>query len=128
MGLRFLLALALLGACAQEHSGAPGDSCELALSMLDEALSGARADGEPACTDDADCVVLQTSVYCDNILDIRLCGQIVHREVRDRYVAAQVSQRICRAVQGAEYGCNVVPLCAGVLPTCSAGRCVAVPL
>jgi hypothetical protein len=126
MASRFLLALALLGACAQEHSSAPGDACELARSMLSEALLGARAGGEPACTEDADCVILHTGVYCDNILDIRDCGQVVHRVVRDRYVAAPVSERICSAVQGAEYGCSVMPSCAaGLVPSCSAGQCVA---
>ena len=127
MGLRFGLALALLGACAQEHASAPVDSCQLALAMLSEALVGARASGEPACSEDADCVVLQTSVYCDNILDIRSCGEVVHRDVRDRYVDAQVSERICGAVQGAELGCTVTSACVSVSPVCSDGQCVNAP-
>lgn len=92
--------------------------------MRDQALADALAD-QPSCTQDADCVLLTASVQCEGSVNIGDCGRPVHRAAHDRYVALKVTQRICEAVEGAEFGCGVQPLCiGGAVAACSAGRCV----
>ena len=128
MRVRFLSAFVLLGACAEEHPEAPGETCQRAAAMRNEALNSAMA-GEPVCTADSDCVQLDARVECPNLVMISDCGMVVHRDVRDRYEAARVSERICRALAGSEYGCSLQPSCiASGPPVCEAGQCVASPL
>ena len=127
MRVCFLLAFVLLGACAEEHPEAPGETCRRAAAMRDEALNSALAE-EPVCTADSDCVQLYARVECPNLVTIDDCAVVVHRAVRDRYEAARVGERICRTLAGAEYGCSSQASCiASGPPVCEAGQCVASP-
>jgi hypothetical protein len=97
------------------------------MSMRDAALNEALAD-QPGCTQDADCVLLTATVQCDGIVNVGDCGRPAHRAAYDRYLASNVTQRICEAVEGAEFGCGVQPLCiGGGRAACSAGQCVLAP-
>jgi hypothetical protein len=94
------------------------------MSMRDQALNEALAD-QPSCTQDADCLLLTATVQCDGIVNLGDCGRPAHRAAYDRYLASKVTQRICEAVEGAEFGCGVQPLCiGGGTAACSAGQCV----
>jgi hypothetical protein len=125
MRVQILLLAAVVGACAEEHSEAAGDTCQVAASVRDKAVDDARAD-EPACTQDADCVLLYASIQCREV-HLSACGLPVHRAVLARYEAAKVNERVCEAVEGAELGCSLLTSCAGGLSTvCSAGSCATV--
>lgn len=120
----FLLAITVLGACAETHPEGPGETCRRAMSMRERALSEALAE-QPPCAQDADCALLTASVQCGDVVNLGDCGRPAHRAALERYAAARVTERICATVQGAEYGCGVQPLCiAGSSAVCSAGECV----
>jgi hypothetical protein len=122
--VRILLATTALGACVESHAEAPGETCRLATSLRDRALDDALAT-QPACVEDADCLLLMASVQCDDVLQLGDCGRPAHRAALAHYAAAKVNERVCEAVQGAEFGCSVLPLCsAGGTAACSAGQCV----
>jgi hypothetical protein len=91
--------------------------------MRDQALGNAFVDS-PRCQRDSDCVVLEAAIHCDNVLTLTDCGFSVHREVARRYAAERVQDRVCDAVETAEFGCQLQPLCVGQgLPACVAGEC-----
>lgn len=120
----------LLAACLSEGpegTSGPSDACSTALSMQHEALDMAMTD-PPQCVSDADCVSFSLAVHCDELLDIRDCPRAVHRVVAERYDAKSVNERICRAVNGAELGCSVGPICAATGPiVCVSGECSNAP-
>lgn len=106
-----------------EAPPAMGDTCSVATEMRDQALGEAFVDA-PRCQTDSDCVVLTTSIRCESVLTLTDCGFAVHREVAARYSAQKVQDRVCDAVDTAEYGCQLQPLCVGQgEPACVAGEC-----
>lgn len=103
----------------------PGDTCSVATHLRDQALDQAFADA-PVCQSDTDCVVLSTAIRCDSVLNLTDCGFVVHREVANSYAKQRVQDRVCDAVETAQFGCQLQPLCIGQgEPTCVAGECVA---
>jgi hypothetical protein len=118
------MATTALGACVESHSEAPGETCRLATSLRDRAVDEALA-AQPVCVEDGDCLLLMASVRCDDTVQLGDCGRPAHRAALSRYAAAKVNERVCEAVEGAEFGCSVLPLCnvAGSV-VCSAGQCV----
>jgi hypothetical protein len=95
----------------------------VAVDMRDQALGEAFVDA-PRCQRDADCVVLSTTIHCESVLTLTDCGFAVHRDVAHRYAQEHVQERVCDAVDTAEYGCQLQPLCVGQgVPVCVAGEC-----
>jgi hypothetical protein len=106
-----------------ERPLASSDTCSVATEMRDQALGEAFVDS-PSCQSDADCVVLSTSIHCESVLTLTDCGFAVHREVARRYAQQKVQDQVCDAVDTAEYGCQLQPLCVGQgEPACVAGEC-----
>jgi hypothetical protein len=92
--------------------------------MRDQALSRAELDA-PACESADDCVSISLTVECPEVVYVRDCGFVVHREVARRYAEMGVNAAICRAVEGAATSCSVGPSClAAAPPECHEGRCV----
>jgi hypothetical protein len=97
------------------------------MSMRQQALDRALTD-QPACVEDGDCVLMSAAVHCPNLIDLGDCGYVVHRAALERYDAQRVTESICRAVQGAEFGCSAGPSCiAQGTPRCRAGACEGIP-
>jgi hypothetical protein len=106
-----------------ERPPALGDTCSVATEMRDEALGEAFVDA-PTCQTDSDCVELTTTIRCASVLTLTDCGFVVHREVAQRYAKARVQDRVCDALETAEFGCQLQPLCIGQgAPACVAGEC-----
>ena len=104
-----------------------GDTCSVATEMRDEALGEAFVDA-PRCQSDLDCVVLTTAIRCENVLTLTDCGFVAHREVATKYAQKRVQERVCEAVDSAEYGCQLQPFCVGQgEPACIQGECVRRP-
>lgn len=96
----------------------------MAGTMRDNAFAAAQRDA-PQCMSDQDCVVMSLAIDCPNLVQLRDCGEAVHREVARRYAEMHVNEAICEAVEGAEIGCSNGPSCANAGdPQCDAGRCV----
>jgi hypothetical protein len=92
--------------------------------MRDQALSKAEHDA-PACQSDDDCVVISLAVECPQVVYLRDCGFVVHREVARRYAEMGVNAAICHAVEGAETSCSLGPSCLATgAPECREGVCL----
>lgn len=120
--LPLLLALPACLTDGPEDAAAHIDTCSTALALQHDALDVALTD-PPQCVTDEDCVELTLAVHCDEV-DIGDCPTAVHRVVAERYDARAVNDRICKAVRGAELGCNVFLSCVAAGPVvCTSGEC-----
>ena len=121
---RLLPALLLVSACAEPSaSDADEDLCGVASRVHSEEMAEALA-AAPACERDADCVVMVDRAGCRGVVSYEGCERAVHRLVPELYDAQEVTDRVCDAVEGAEFGCSLSASCAAHgEPRCVAGEC-----
>jgi hypothetical protein len=127
------LSLLLLGACAAGDNvrdatdGLSSQEPESACSVVTDERARALemlSRSAPACTEDADCVLLSADVSCRGA-SVELCAMIVHRE----FAAAWDESAVCDAVEErlppSDEGCSIQASCVPPgEPTCVEGACV----
>lgn len=125
-----LFALASTAACGDPESEPSGPSgptaCEVGPGIVGQSIATLKASA-PACTADADCVLIDTDVDCPSF-STAACGRTaMHRDVAPKWSSSEVCREIAAAVTPSKYTCEQECVSIEVKPACTSGVCTEVP-
>lgn len=123
--MRLVLSSTLLACCLGVLGCGDRDqgptACEIGPDIYFDSIAELVA-SQPACSSDADCVTVDTSIECSGI-SIGSCGDVMHRAAAALWSADAICERIEDASSPSKYFCSQEASCAAVRLACTAGVC-----